>query len=175
MNQVLILGFLARFILTPIIAFSGKNFFYLVLILILLDIIDCNPLIIKMFPQKEIKKQKYCSKDILYSKIDKALDLYQYLYGIILFKPLISFKNYNILILFLLYRLLGVMLYIKNNNPLDFVFFPDMIKEYIVLLGLFGDKIPVPILVMVFIGKIGFEYLMHKRNIMIHLYKIFFN
>lgn len=67
------------------------------------------------------------------------------------------------------------MLYIKNNNPLDFVFFPDMIKEYIVLLGLFGDKIPVPILVMVFIGKIGFEYLMHKRNIMIHLYKIFFN
>ena len=174
MNKVLLVGFLARFILTPIIALSGKSYFKLVLILILLDIIDCNPLVIKLFSKEELKKQQYCSRDSFYSQIDKFLDLYQYLFAIVLLRPIFSLNSYYILLLLFLYRLLGVVLYVKNKNPIDFVYFPDLIKEYIVLIALFGDRVPLNILLITFIGKIGYEYLMHKSNIMLHLYKKIF-
>ncbi len=174
MNKVLLVGFLARFILTPIIALSDKSYFKLVFILILLDIIDCNPLVIKMFSKEELDKQQYCSRDSFYSQIDKFLDLYQYIFAIILLRPIFSPNSYYILLLLFFYRVLGVVLYYKNKNPIDFVYFPDLIKEYIVLIAVFGDKVPPILLGLTFLGKVGYEYLMHKSNIMLHLYKKIF-
>jgi hypothetical protein len=174
MNEVLLVGFLIRFILTPIIAFSGHSYFRLVFILILLDVIDCNPLVIKLFPKEQFKKQQYCSRDPFYSKIDKFLDLYQYLFAIILLRSMFSQNSFYTLLLLFFYRLLGVVLYTKNNDPVDFIYFPDLIKEYIVLIAIFGDKVPIHILILTILGKIGYEYLMHKSNIMLHLYKKIF-
>jgi len=174
MNEVLLLGFLTRFILTPIIFFSGHSYFRLVFILILLDVIDCNPLVIKFFSKKELKKQQYCSKDPFYSKIDKFLDLFQYLFAIIFMRSMFSTNSFYTLLLLFCYRLLGVVLYTKNNDPVYFIYFPDLIKEYIVLIAIFGDKVPIHILILTILGKIGYEYLMHKSNIMLHLYKKIF-
>ena len=174
MNKVLLVGFLARFILTPIIALSGKSYFGLVLILILLDLIDCNPLLIKMFPKEEIKKQQYCSKDSNYTLGDKALDLYQFLFAMILLRNIFSTNTYYVLILLFLYRLLGVIIYYKNRNPIDFVYFPDLMKEYVILVAIYGDNIPPSILILTLIGKVIYEYLMHRSNIMLKLYKKIF-
>ncbi len=174
MNKILLLGFIARLILTPIIALGGSSYYKLVLILILLDIIDCNPLVVKLFSKEQLEKQQYCSKDPLYSEIDKWLDIYQYLFAMIFLKDIFSLNTYYILILLLLYRVTGVALYHNSKDSWNFVYFPDFIKEYIILVAIFGDNIPLPILTTAIIGKFGYEYLMHKSHIMITLYKKIF-
>ncbi len=174
MNKLLVLGFLVRFILTPIIALSNKSYYKLVFILIFLDIIDCNPLVIKMFSKQQLESQKYCSRDPFYSIIDKWLDLYQYLFAIIITRNMFTLESYYILLLFFFYRVLGVIQYQKNKDPTDFVYFPDFIKEYIILVALYNGKVPIHILGIGLLAKVGYEYLMHKKNIMISLYKKIF-
>jgi hypothetical protein len=89
-------------------------------------------------------------------------------------RSMFSPNSFYTLLLLFFYRLLGVVLYTKNNDPVDFIYFPDLIKEYIVLIAIFGDKVPIHILILTILGKIGYEYLMHKSNIMLHLYKKIF-
>jgi hypothetical protein len=174
MNKVLLLSFLVRFALTPIIAFSGKSYYKLVFILIFLDIIDCNPIVIKLFSKEELEKQTYCDKNPFYTLVDKCLDLYQYLFAIVLLHSIFSVQTFYVLLLLIFYRVIGVVQYYKDRNSENFIYFPDLIKEYIVLVALFGDNIPLPALLLTLFGKIGYEYLMHKSHIMLTFYKKIF-
>lgn len=174
MNKVLVFSFIGRFLLTPIIALGGKNYYKLVFLLILLDVLDCNPLIIKLFPQKELQKQQYCSRDPIYSEIDKWLDLYQYLFAIYIYRDLFTSYNLQLLLLMFFYRFVGVLSYHYNKNPMDFVIFPDLIKEFIVLVALYNNQVPTSIILLMIFGKVIYEFLMHKKNVMLYLYKKIF-
>ena len=85
---------------------------------------------------------------------DKIIDTFTYLLLISLF------PSDNILKFFVLYRLIGVLLYLKTNNNYSLVIFFDFIKEYLLYLFIFGNNYTyIPILM---VCKIGFEYYFHK-------------
>jgi hypothetical protein len=67
MYPILFYSTLIRFLLTPLLYFTKNNIIYTLLLLVFLNIIDCNPLplIVKLFT-KEYKFQKYCSLDKTY-------------------------------------------------------------------------------------------------------------
>ena len=162
MYNIHYISYLARFILTPIIALAGNNYLKLVIILIFLDLIDCNPLFIKLLPKEEIKKQEYCSKNRRYFIVDKWLDLYQYIFALILLRSIFSNNSYYILISLFFYRFIGVILYQLTGDSINFIYFFDFIKEYIVLIAIYGNKVPRNILVTSVVLKIGYEYLIYR-------------
>jgi hypothetical protein len=143
------------------------------LLLVFLDIIDCNPLVVKLFP-KEYKNKKYCSHDETYEVIDKLLDVFQYFVSIALLKPIIPNNIYNGLLGFLIYRLLGILVFYISKIKQTYILFFDFIKEYLVLFLLFGKNIPDVYLISAIILKIIYEYTMHHKHFALELYKLVF-
>ncbi len=141
--------------------------------LVFLDIIDCNPLIIKLFP-KEYRGQKYCSLDESYEFIDKVIDAFQYLIAILLLKSQLDENIYKNLLYFLAYRVIGIILYYFTKINETYIVFFDFIKEYLVLYLIFGNKIPNKYLIIAIILKILYEYSMHYHHIALTLYKSIF-
>jgi hypothetical protein len=176
MNKVLGYTLLFRLLLTPILHYGKNNILATIFILIFLDIIDCNPIVIKMFPKNELKNAQYCSKNRTYSILDKTIDIIQYIYAIFLLKNnnTINKSQFNILSLFLIYRIVGLISFIFTNKSSLYIVFFDFIKEYLFLIYLFGNNISKQILIILIIIKIIYEYLMHQSHIFIDIYKKLF-
>jgi hypothetical protein len=89
---------------------------------------------------------------------DKIIDTFTYLLLISLF------PSDNILKFFVLYRLIGVLLYLKTKNNYSLVIFFDFIKEYLLYLFIFGHNYIY--LTLFLILKIILEfYLYSQKNI----------
>ena len=89
---------------------------------------------------------------------DKVIDTFTYLLLISLF------PSDNILKFFVLYRLIGVLLYLKTKNNYSLVIFFDFIKEYLLYLFIFGHNYIY--LTLFLILKIILEfYLYSQKNI----------
>jgi hypothetical protein len=89
---------------------------------------------------------------------DKIIDIFTYLLLISLF------PSDNILKFFVLYRLIGVLLYLKTKNNYSLVIFFDFIKEYLLYLFIFGHNYIY--LTLFLILKIILEfYLYSQKNI----------
>lgn len=173
MNPVLKYSLIIRFLLTPLLVFTKNNVLYTILTLVFLDIIDCNPLIVKLFP-KEYEKQKYCSLDETYEFFDKILDAFQNLIAILLIKPIIEKNIYYNLLLFLVFRIIGIILYYLTKINQTYILFFEFIKEYLVLYLIFGSNIPNIYLILSIFLKIIYEYSMHHKHIALTMYKYFF-
>jgi hypothetical protein len=174
MNKVLIYSLLFRLLLTPILYYGKNNILTMIIILIFLDILDCNPLIIKMFSKKELITNEYCSKNRTYSILDKIIDIIQYIYAIYLLKNIITPSQFNIICIFLIFRIIGLVSYIFIQKSWLYIIFFDFIKEYLLLIYLFGNKINNKIFIITIILKIIFEYYMHESHIFINIYKKLF-
>lgn len=151
-----VIAIILRLSLTPSLVLT-KNLLYLVIILIFLDLIDSSFL-------HAIGKFRSLKNDEIYQKKDKLIDLLQYVFFIAIVKE-IDEVLYSYLIIFFMWRLIGVILY-KNSKFGEggkylFVFF-DFIKEMTILYYLTPNY--KSFLFPCIIGKIIFEYFMHIKK-----------
>ena len=171
MNPVLKYSLLLRLAATPLLFATRHNILYTVLMLIFLDIIDCNPIVVKLFDAKY--KSQGCSKDATYQILDKVLDIFQYLVAAFLLRPILPKSIFNVTLLLILYRILGIGAYLYTGNNRVFELFIDFIKEYLALYAFVGSP-SAPILVPAVLLKVGYEYLMHDQHIFLTLYRTIF-
>jgi hypothetical protein len=171
MNPVLTYSLALRALLTPLLVATKGSVIGTVAALILLDIVDCNPIVVKLF-QPEYKAQG-CSYDPNYQILDKVLDIFQYFIAILLLEPILPKSIYVTTLFFLVYRIIGIAIYLVNKNNKTFEIFIDFVKEYLLLSVLFSP-LPMPVLLASVLLKVGYEYLMHDKHIFLDLYRRLF-
>lgn len=171
MNPVLRKSLVLRFAATPLLFATRQSILGTVLMLIFLDIIDCNPLVLKLFPPEYANTG--CSYDATYQLLDKSLDIFQYIVAIALLRPILPKSIFMITLFFLAFRIIGMIVYLFNKNNNTFIFFIDFIKEYLTLFALIGQPSTL-ILSGAIILKVGYEYLMHQQHIFLDLYRVIF-
>jgi hypothetical protein len=124
-----------------------NNYLYL-LLPILLTVLDNIDGIFTLF-----NKHNGCKKKYQYQITDKICDSISYL---LLF---LFFKLDTILLLFVIYRIIGVVLFYFTKNSSWLILFFDFAKEYLLYLFIFGNNYTyLPIFILL---KIGFEYYHH--------------
>lgn len=136
--------------------FVNKNIYLILpILLILLDEIDN---IFTIF-YKYNNHYNYCTKTFYYQYNDKICDIISY------FLLLLFFKLDNIALFFILYRLVGVVLFTIRKDSKYLIIFFDFVKEYLLYLFIFGKKYNY--ILFFIIAKICFEYYyhtMHNKN-----------
>jgi len=133
-----------------IISNINANYKYIYLILpILLTLLD-NVDNIFTFSYKN----NACTKSYYYQYNDKLCDIISYL---LLF---VFFKLDKSVLFFILYRIIGVILFYFTKNGIWLVIFFDFIKEYLIYMFIFQNNYNyiLPILILF---KIIFEYYYH--------------
>jgi hypothetical protein len=173
-NPIFKYSFLLRILATPLLFFTRKSVPYTVLLLVFLDIVDCNPLVLKMFSKEEIEKHQYCSLNHEYVVIDKLIDIFQYCIAIYFLSPQLPKHVIHVLMGFTITRLIGIFHHINTKDPTYFIIFFDFIKEYLLLFYIYQPNLTLIILIEAIVGKIAFEYVMHKKHIFKTLYTIIF-
>ena len=161
-------GIIVRYVLTIIIIiYLGlskntfmKKYIYLIIPLILgiLDMIDHRV----YFEQGYIKftnEKCKCCKHFYYHSNDKICDSISYVLTFILL--CLYFKPDFILLLFIVYRIIGVILFYITKDSSWLILFFDFIKEYILYLFIFNRNYSY-ILVFIFL-KICVEFYWHKK------------
>lgn len=153
-------GILLRTVMT-VISFNvlyimTQKDLYLILpiLLTVLDIFD-NAF---LWPTMISKLQRTnCTSKFLYYQIsDKICDIFSYVLCYIYFYNIIKDP---ILEFFILYRLVGILLYVFTNNKYYLVIFFDLVKEYMIYKYLLGTNLLyLPIIIIL---KICFEYVLH--------------
>jgi hypothetical protein len=153
-------GILLRIILT-IVSFNilyilrEKNLYLILPILLtVLDTFDNAFLLPKIIAKLQLTN---CTIKCLYYQIsDKICDIFSYVLCYVYFYDVIKDP---LLELFILYRLIGILLYISTNNKYYLVIFFDLIKEYMLYKYFLGKNLLY--LPLVIILKICFEYVLH--------------
>jgi hypothetical protein len=157
-NKLINAGIITRYILTIIIIYilsrtiRNNKYIYLILpiILTLLDFVDT----IFFYDFTKFKKEK-CSKLFYYQYNDKVSDLISYL---LIF---ICFKIDYIFLFFILYRVIGVILFYITKDSKWLIIFFDFAKEYLIYLFIFGQNyLYIPYFIIL---KICFEYYCHTK------------
>ncbi len=182
LNSIFKYSLLIRILATPLLYFTRNSIPYTVLLLVLLDVIDCNPLIVKLIRKyrdtkdtKDTDTTEFCNTNHRYVLIDKLVDIFQYCIALYFLSPQLPLNVLHILLGFTLMRLVGVFHYSANKNPLAFVLFFDFIKEYLLLFYVYYPNFTMGLLVETMIVKIIFEYYMHKRAVFSTLYELLFD
>jgi hypothetical protein len=142
--------FLSFYVVALNITFLNK---YLYLLLpILLTVLDgLDSIFLLHYNYK--KKNNGCKFEYYYQISDKICDSISYL---LLF---LFFKLDTILLLFVLYRIIGVVLFYFTKNSSWLILFFDFAKEYLLYLFIFGNNyMYLPVFILL---KIGFEYYHH--------------
>ena len=157
-NKLITNGANIRFIATLLLFYTValnttflNNYLYL-LLPILLTVLDMTDSRFTFF-YKYKHPYNRCKKTFYYQITDKISDLISYL---LLF---VFFKLDIILLLFILYRIIGVVLFYFTKNSSWLILFFDFAKEYLLYLFIFGNNYTyLPIFILL---KIGFEYCHH--------------
>ncbi len=152
-------GMLQRIVLTIIIniilykhyyIFGSYLFIIVPLVLTLLDMVDNRNVLFDIFT-------KDITNTFIYQKYDKIVDLASYI--LVLFTIPLTSSQFKLLLGFILYRTIGVILYIYTRSNIYLVLFFDIIKELFVYMFLFGNNLMY--LPLFIIGKIFIEYILH--------------
>jgi hypothetical protein len=135
-----------------------KNYIYLILPIILTLLDRTDDIFIKLFINKSNNvKHIGCTKLFNYQKSDKICDSFSYLLAYIFL--IVCFKQDNILLFLIIYRIVGIILFSVTKNSLWLILFFDFIKEYFIYLFIFNNNfIYIPLFIL---GKIIFEYYWH--------------
>ena len=119
---------------------------------ILLTLLDCQDAF--FFGGKQIPKLKERSlfSSFEYQLWDKTIDIFSYLMLPVFFSP----KDVPFLTIFIVYRLIGVILFSLTRNSKYLIVFFDFVKEYLLYGYIFGPTVRyLPIFVIL---KIAFEF-----------------
>jgi len=157
----LMLRYLATFISLPVVFFlfrkkSLNRYLFLILpiILTLLDWLDGT------FKSRYNDTNETCGNSLYYQTYDKICDSVSYVWSYVLI--LYFLKGVPLLLFFIVYRIIGVSLFLLTKNRIWYVFFFDFVKEYILYRFVFGKSLNYIPLFILF--KIGFECYMHVIN-----------
>ena len=130
-----------------------NKYLYLILFIFLLflDCLDnlCYYNIDFLIDVKNILTKKKLGTNISYQKYDKVIDIFSYLL-------LFIFEIDNYLKFLILYRLIGVILYIQTHNGKALIIFFDFVKEYLLYISIFGNNYKY--LLIFILKKIILEY-----------------
>lgn len=173
MNPVLRKSLFFRFLLTPFLYFTKQSILKTILLLIILDIIDCNPFIIKLFPDN-YKDKNYCSLDKDYEFYDKLIDIFQYSIALYFLKNILPNPIFYMASIFIFYRLIGILVFLYTKFKGIYIYFFDFFKEYLFLYYTLNSNLSN---IYIFLGisvKVWYEYLMHNEHYFLSLYKKFF-
>jgi hypothetical protein len=163
-NKIIKDGIIVRYILTIIVFYILsinsnskfiKKYIFLILPLVLysLDKVDNT----FTFFYKYNKKYNGCTKTFYYQNTDKICDSVSYLLIFVLLA--LYFKTDYILLLIILYRIIGVILFYITKNSKWLIIFFDFTKEYLFYLFVFGNNYNyIPIFILC---KIYYEYYFH--------------
>jgi hypothetical protein len=166
-------SFLGRIAATPLLYYTRNSIPYTVLLLVLLDIIDCNPLFMKLIHKED--SERFCNSNHHYVLLDKLVNIFQYCIAIYFLSPQLPPNVIHILLGFTLMRLVGLFKFSFDKNPVAFVIFFDFIKEYLLLFYIYYPNFTMWLLIETMIVKVIFEYYMHKRRIFSTLYELLFD
>jgi len=119
---------LANYMSYPVVNKYSK--LIIVILLFVLDLVDG----IHVIYNDTLLQSMECFTINKYHKKDKIIDTLSYLYVYLLF------DLDNIALYFILFRLLGVIIYNFTNNKIYIIIFFDFIKEYILYRFIFGDN-----------------------------------
>lgn len=152
-NTLIDNGIYLRYIFTIIFLYAisiqnNKKYNYLIIVLLLtlLDIADN----IFMY----IYKRKKCTKTFYYQLQDKICDSISYLLVCLFF-------NFDwLLLFFVLYRIIGVILFYFTKTSKWLILYFDFAKEYLLYLFVFGKNYT--FLPLFILCKISFEYYYHN-------------
>lgn len=135
-----------------------KNLLALIVVkILLLDTIDSLPSL--FYKGTKDTCWNPCTRYPYYQKWDKIIDLVTYILFFIEF-------NYDIyLFILIVWRAIGVVLFIRSENRNWLIPFFDFIKEYLIFIFLFG-KNNFKYIWIIFLGKIGFEYYLHRYRLL---------
>lgn len=132
-----------RIITTTIILilfkFYNTNLLSVLLALFLLDFLDCSTITNKLFYPDYKCLRKYKSDSVHkkeyedYQKKDKIIDLFAYFLALVLFHNLLDNKVILIYIVLFLWRTIGVIKYVRTNNPKYLKIFFDGINGLLAL------------------------------------------
>jgi hypothetical protein len=175
-QNVFIELFIIRILLVLCIAYSKINPWLQIISILSLDFIK------RYYIRFRCKKFIDVYNIDIYHTLDKFADLFGYVivYKIITKNKLISDKLSQILLLTIVYRMIGLVLFYSTNNRKYLFYFVDLFKEFLVVFVFFTfgknssengseDKITldiVSILILVVIVKLHIEYVLHidKKN-----------
>jgi len=96
-----------------------------------------------------------CTKTRYYQSLDKISDEFAYLF------VLLIIKNDWLLSILVYYRLIGVIKFVQTDNTDFLILMPDVVKEYLLYRYFFDTN---QYFVFVFIAKVIFEYIFHKKH-----------
>jgi hypothetical protein len=103
-----------------------------------------------------LQKEIVCYKTFYYQILDKICDSVSYFLFFLIFLN----KNY-LLLYFILYRLIGVIIFYFTKSSKWLVFFFDFIKEFLLYMFIFGKNYKyLPFFILC---KIAFEYKLHMQ------------
>mgnify|MGYP001472398797 CR=1 FL=1 len=160
---ILLIADVVRVVVSYLILITNIRPYLKLLLLILTDGIDCN--VLHFF--KLYNKRPICKNDpkTSYDVVDKITDSTSY---ILIFIMLINTKlfTYNerqFILLLLVYRLIGVFIFVLTKNRKMLFYFPNFFLEMTLLLVLakefkFNYK---PFIILVVIFKLMQEYILH--------------
>lgn len=154
------LRYFATFIALPAVFLLFRKklnrylFLILPIILTLLDWLDGT------FKNLYNDTNENCGNSLYYQTYDKICDSASYVWTYVLI--LYFLKEDPLLLFFIVYRIIGVSLFLFTKNRTWYVVFFDFVKEYILYRFVFGKNLNYIPLFILF--KIGFECHMHVIN-----------
>jgi len=154
-NYGIILRIIATlFIFYMVSIYYSKNPYLLIIIALLFTLLDAIDVVFwKKFTFNNSHIENKCNLTFYYQISDKIMDLLSYLL------VYYAFSLDNLFLTFVIIRTIGLMFFEITKNAIWLIVFPDLMKEYLVYLFIFGkNKIYLPALIF---AKIGYEYCCH--------------
>lgn len=154
-NYGIILRIIATlFIFYMVSIYYSKNPYLLIIIAVLLALLDsADGVVWKKIILKHSHIDNVCYITFYYQITDKIMDLLSY------FFVYYTFSLDNLFLLFVIIRGIGLMLFGFSKNANWLIIFPDLMKEYLIYIFIFGkNKIYLPALIL---AKVGYEYCIH--------------
>lgn len=154
-NYGIILRIIATlFIFYMVSIYYSKNPYLLIIIALLFTLLDAIDVVFwKKFTFNNSHIENKCNLTFYYQISDKIMDLLSYLL------VYYAFSLDNLFLTFVIIRTIGLMFFGITKNAIWLIVFPDLMKEYLVYLFIFGkNKIYLPALIF---AKIGYEYCCH--------------
>jgi hypothetical protein len=106
---------------------------------------------------------KYRGTTFEYQKYDKIVDLLSYIIFLAFFKNRFDIKTFNILIISLIWRTIGVIKFYETNDNKYLHYHMDVFKEIVFLYLLIPEYNPLEV-ILIIIGKWIFEKYHHNKK-----------
>jgi len=160
-------------LLSPLLYFARKNILIIIIVLFLINSIDCNPYLLSILTNQQLVPPEKCN--IQKNFYHNIINIFQYIIATILLRKnkIISENTSRTLYALITFRTIGIFLHKYTDNKIYKAVFIDFIKEFLILRYVFGVERSKYIEISVFILKILYEVAKEKEWFKKYYYKIY--